>query len=322
MTGALLEAKNLEASFPLPEGRLKAVDGLSLSVRPGEVVGESGCGKSVFAQTVPRLLEQSAEVLYKGEITFRSKEILKAPLNEARKLRGKEIGLVFQDSVTALHPLMTIGDQMREPLGIHLGLGKLKANERAMALFERCGLPNPALRLKQHPHELSGGMCQRVMIAMAISCDPKLLIADEPTTALDMSAQSKVLKLFRDISSDGAAVVLISHDLGAVGQVCDKVAVMYLGHLVEEGPAAEVLTRPAHPNTRALLAARPKLSGEKARELPTIPGQAARTSSACRFAPRCPLAKAKCHETEPPVLGEDRKARCFCPLESLKGASR
>ena len=254
MTPPLLEAKGLKVSFPRPGGALRAVDGLSLSIEPGRVVGlvgESGCGKSVFAETVLRLLEQTSLVSCGGEINFAGKNLLRAPLKEVRRLRGKEMAIVFQDSVTALHPLMTIGDQIREPLGIHLGLGKREASERAEGLLAKCGLRDHAGTLRRHPHWLSGGMCQRAMIAMAISCSPKLLIADEPTTALDMSAQNLILALFREISEEGISVLLISHDLAAVAEVCDKVAVMYLSHLVEEDPAGAVLGSPAHPCTRA-----------------------------------------------------------------------
>ncbi|MDR2443632.1 MAG: ABC transporter ATP-binding protein [Deltaproteobacteria bacterium] len=316
--GSLLKAKNVGVSFPLLGGFKYAVDGLDLSLEAGTItalVGESGCGKSVFAQTVMRLIEHTSKVFTKGEIVFDGLDLLGAPLKEVSRLRGRLISMIFQDPISSLHPLLTIGQQIIEPLVLHLGLSRAKAMVLAQELLERVGISQPQKRLKQYPFELSGGMCQRVMIAMAVCCKPKLLIADEPTTALDMTARGKVLDLIGEMRTFNMAVLLISHDLASVKKVSDKIAVMYLGHLVEEGSASEVLNNPSHPYTRALLMARPSMSGSKPETLPAIPGQAVRGKSACRFAPRCPLAKPKCESEAPPILGQNHKTRCFWPQE-------
>jgi oligopeptide/dipeptide ABC transporter ATP-binding protein len=320
MTGALLSAKNLGVAFARSggQGYFPAVDGLDIEIAADRVtglVGESGCGKSVFARAALRL-EEGASVSIRGQLFFDGTELLSSPPKTARSLRGKEIGLVFQDPASALHPLLTVGAQLREPIGVHLGLGRRQANELAASLLARVGVPEPAQRLRQYPHELSGGLCQRVMIAIALAANPRLLIADEPTTALDMASQARVLSLLSELSGQGMAILLISHDLGAVAKICDHIAVMYLGHLVEEAPAKELLQKPAHPYTRALLAARPPMRGPKPEELPTIAGQAVRGDSACRFAPRCPSARERCLSENPPYPSGPHRARCFWPSEA------
>jgi peptide/nickel transport system ATP-binding protein len=321
---AMLEVDELSVRFDSDEGSVHAVDRVSFSLEPGEVlamVGESGCGKSVTAMSLLRLLPPSATLT--GAVRFEDRDLLAADLASLRSVRGREISFVFQEPMTSLNPVFTVGRQVGEVLRHHLGLSKAEAHDRVLELLELVGIPAPARRIDEYPHQLSGGMRQRVMIAIAVACNPKVLIADEPTTALDVTIQAGILDLMRDIRERlGTAIILITHDLGVVADVADRVIVMYAGRLVEQAPAGELFAHPQHPYTTGLLAALPR-SGRRSideplQEIPGVVPSLAQLPDACAFAPRCPRADGECEQVPPldPVRPEHRAA-CFHPGEAV-----
>src|SRR5438270_4505950 len=303
----LLELQDLKTYFKVKAGRVRAVDGVSFGVKPGEkvgVVGESGCGKSVTALSIMRLLPQPAGEYAGGSVLFNDQDLLDLPEKEMRKIRGGKIGMIFQDPMTCVNPTMTIGKQIGEALRIHLKLSKDEALKRAVSLLEQVGIPAAADRVNSYPHQFSGGMRQRVMIAIALACNPKLLIADEPTTALDVTVQAQILELINGVCTDfGTAVILITHDLGVVAGMTDRVVVMYAGKVMEMAPTDELYENPRHPYTLGLLASVPRLDEERHSQLKTIEGSPPdliKPPPGCPFMPRCAFARAICR-TMPPL---------------------
>lgn len=296
----LLEVNGLTTSFAGDFGDKVSVDHVSFSVEEGEtvcIVGESGCGKSVTSLSIMRLLGKGGAVV-DGSVLFDGKDLLGMEEKELDELRGNEITMVFQDPLTSLNPVFTIGNQMTESIRIHMGLGKKEAKERAVALLKKVGLPEAESIMKKYAHMLSGGMRQRVMIAMALSCNPRLLIADEPTTALDVTIQAQIMQLIRNLQKEiGMAVILITHDIGLVAQMADRVLVMYAGQIIEQASVMELFARPAHPYTKALLATVPGILDEEGKKLASIPGLVPENydrMTGCRFAGRCPHATEAC----------------------------
>ena len=325
----VLEVADLRARFRTRDGGVYAVNGVSFSVAPGEVlgvVGESGSGKSVTMMSLMRLLPSPPAEITGGRVAYRGRDVGAMSAAELRALRGGEIGFVFQDPMTSLNPVFTVGFQLMEPLRAHLGLRKAAARARAAELLRLVGIPDAERRLDDYPHQFSGGMRQRVMIAIALSCDPKVLIADEPTTALDVTIQAQILELMRGLRARlGTGIVWITHDLGLVAEIADRVMVMYAGLTVEQGPAAAIFADPRHPYTRALLATRPGVAGPRARRLRTIEGQPPRLGappSACPFAPRCAHVFERCRAENPPRLpvGPGHDAACW--WDAATGAPR
>jgi peptide/nickel transport system ATP-binding protein len=305
---ALLEIEDLQTHFRTPDGVNRAVDGLSLKVEAGQtlaIVGESGCGKSVTAMSVLRLIPEPPGKIA-GRIRFQGRDLLKLTRAEMRDIRGNDISMIFQEPMTALNPVLTIGRQIGETLRLHQRLERAAAEGRAVEMLTLVGIPEPERRVDDYPHQLSGGMRQRVMIAMALSCNPKLLIADEPTTALDVTVQAQILDLMRDLKRRvGAAIVLITHDLGVVAEVAEHVVVMYAGRKVEEAPVRQLFGRPRHPYTRGLLGAVPKIGSSLNEEQSrlseirgTVPSLKQRLQG-CVFAGRCPEATAMCQAAAP-----------------------
>jgi oligopeptide/dipeptide ABC transporter ATP-binding protein len=318
MAESLLTVEGLRVAFGPPEREQVAVDGVSFDLAPGEVigiVGESGSGKSLTALSILKLVPNPPGRIAAGRIVFRGKDLVPLGERAMNEIRGRDIAMIFQEPMTALNPVFTVGEQIAETLRVHEGIGRQAARGRAQDLLKRVGISNPAQRLDQYPHELSGGMRQRVMIAMALACRPQLLIADEPTTALDVTIQAQILALLRDLQRElGMAVVLITHDLGVIAQVVDRVAVMYAGRIVEEGPVAAVFERPSHPYTRLLLESIPSLDHEQDR-LPSIPGMVPGLSQlppGCRFHPRCPQARPACAERVPRAFTVEEGHRAAC----------
>lgn len=316
----LLEIKDLKVKFPSRKKTLTAVDGINLTIHPGEivgVVGESGSGKSVMSQSILRLREYDSAVEYEGEILFEGKNILKLSQSEMRNIRGNRIAVIFQDPMTSLSPVHTIGKQLSEVLILHKGMSKAQAKERCIELLGLTGIPNPENCLRKYPFELSGGMQQRVMIAMALACEPSLLIADEPTTALDVTIQEQILELIAELNRKlGMSVLFITHDLGAMAQLCHSVRVMYLGNLVEEAATEELFENPMHPYTQGLLSCIPRLDSKRGEPLHVISGVVPPLSNVpegCHFCTRCPYADARC-KTENPASAEVRpghKVKCW-----------
>jgi oligopeptide/dipeptide ABC transporter ATP-binding protein len=310
----LLQIEDLRVRFATEHGDVPAVTGVSLQVQRGEVlglVGESGCGKSATAMSIPRLLPRPAAQVA-GRILLDGRDLLTLPVAEMRPLRGRRIGVIFQDPMTSLSPLHRVGDQIEEVIHLHERLSRAAARERTLAWLAEVGIPDPAGRSRAYPHELSGGMQQRVLIAMALILEPDLIIADEPTTALDVTIQAQILALLRRLHRGNAGVLLITHDMGVVWEMCTRVAVMYVGEVVEEAPAAAFFDAPRHPYARALLEAMPSMA-TRGRPLRAIPGQVPSLLPAgCRFRDRCPCALARCG-THPPLLacGAGRTARCW-----------
>jgi len=316
---SLLSVKDLRTSFFTSRGEVQAVRGVSFEVRPGEIlgiVGESGSGKSITCMSVLRLLKSSGRVIG-GEALFEGRDLLQLDDDGLRELRGNDIAMIFQDPMTSLNPTLSVGEQVMETILRHRKVSRAEARQRAIELFELVRIPNAAERLKAYPHQFSGGMRQRVMIAMALSCDPKLLIADEPTTALDVTIQRQILALLKELQSRlGMAVILITHDLGVIAEVTDRVLVMYGGMAMEEGPVRDVFKRPSHPYTRGLLASIPNLRDGTHHRLKPIPGSPPdmlRPPTGCPFAPRCPSAMRQCEAAVPPLfsIGEGHEARCW-----------
>jgi peptide/nickel transport system ATP-binding protein len=306
----LLEVDGLKTHFFTRDGVVRAVDGVSFSIQPGEtlaVVGESGCGKSVTSLSILRLIASPPGRTVAGAIRFKGRDLLGLSERAMRDVRGNEISMIFQEPMTSLNPVLTIGRQIAEALVVHKGMGRAQANERAIEMLRLVNIPEPARRAGEYPHQLSGGMRQRVMIAMALACDPKLLIADEPTTALDVTIQAQILDLMRALKEKtGAAIMLITHDLGVVAEMAQRVVVMYAGRKVEEARVEDIFERPRHPYTRGLLNSMPKLGADKSARsrLAEIPGMVPSLREpivGCAFATRCPYAVERCR-TEAPIL--------------------
>ncbi len=305
---ALLEIENLQTHFRTPDGINRAVDGLSLGIEAGQtlaIVGESGCGKSVTAMSVLRLIPEPPGKIA-GRIAFNGRDLLKLSDAEMRDIRGNEISMIFQEPMSSLNPVLTIGRQIREPLRLHQRLDRAAAEKRAVEMLALVGIPEPQRRVNEYSHQMSGGMRQRVMIAMALACNPKLLIADEPTTALDVTVQAQILDLMRELKQRvGAAIMLITHDLGVVAEVAEHVVVMYAGRKVEEAPARQLFARPRHPYTQGLLGAVPKLgsslTGDEQRlaEIPGLVPSLKNRIQGCVFASRCPRATDICRQAAP-----------------------
>jgi oligopeptide/dipeptide ABC transporter, ATP-binding protein, C-terminal domain len=326
----LLDVRDLRTYFHVMDGTVPAVDGVSFSLGRGQtlgIVGESGSGKSVTALTVMRLLDIPPAEIASGEIWFDGREILSMRMDEMRKLRGNDMAMIFQEPLTSLNPVFSIGEQISEQVLIHLKCTKKEAWDRAIESLSLVGIPSPEQRVKQYPHELSGGMRQRVMIAMALSCEPKLLIADEPTTALDVTIQAQILELLKSVQQrTGSALLLITHDLGVVAEMVDHVIVMYAGQIVEHGTADQVLVSPRAPYTMGLLESIPTAEkrGTRLEVIKGVVPSPFNLPPACRFEPRCPYAWEACSQIAPPLVvtagGEGQLARCH--LETSVGASR
>lgn len=306
---SILEIKDLRVLFPVHKEWLPAVDGVNLSIRPGEitgVVGESGSGKSVMSQSILRLKEHDSAVRYEGEILFEGEDLLKRPLAQMRDIRGDRISIIFQDPLNSLSPVHTVGGQLCEVLILHKKLSKKEAKDRAIQMLKLTGIPNPEDCMKKYPYELSGGMQQRVMIAMALACEPRLLIADEPTTALDVTIQEQILHLMCELNENlGMSVLFITHDMGAVSQLCHSVKVMYLGQVVEDTETEELFANPLHPYTKGLLACIPHLGVKRGQSLPTISGSVPPLSQipeGCHFCTRCSDADERCVKMQPPLV--------------------
>ncbi len=318
----ILEVRGLKTHFFTESGIVRAVDGIDFHVKRGEVlgiVGESGCGKSVTSLSIMRLVGQPGKIL-EGQIIFDSEDILQLPESRMVKIRGNRISMIFQQPQSCLNPVFRVGDQLSEVLFIHQDLGKEAGQKRAVELLSMVGIPEPESRANSFPHEMSGGMAQRVMIAMALACVPELLIADEPTTALDVTIQAQILDLMRNLRSKmETSIILITHDLGVVAEMCDRVVVMYAGRIVEEAPVIELFASPKHPYTVALIGSTPVL-GQAEKDLVTIPGSVPnliKLPEGCKFAPRC-LPRIEnsleiCTEEEPELksIGPNRKVRCW-----------
>lgn len=320
----VLSIKDLRTHFHTPDGIAKAVDGVSYHVNPGEtlgVVGESGCGKSVTALSILKLIPMPPGEIVSGEILFEGRDLLALPMKAMRDVRGNRISMIFQEPMTALNPVLSLGTQMTDVLRQHRKMTKREARNVAIDMLEKVGIPVPEKRIDEYPHELSGGMRQRVMIAMALSCNPKLLVADEPTTALDVTTQAQVLEQIVELQEEfHMAVILITHDLGVIAETCQRAIVMYCGNIVETGTVEDLFQRPRHPYTKGLLESIPRLRDERIAELPIIPGMVPDLLSlppGCRFADRCKYAQADCLQT-PPRLESSGDAgsgvACYHPL--------
>jgi len=319
----LLEVENLRTHFGTLDGTVRAVEGLSFAIGAGEtvaIVGESGCGKSVTSMSILRLIQEPPGKVA-GVVRFDGRDLLKLSEPEMRQIRGNDISMIFQEPMTSLNPVLTVGKQIGETLRLHQGLSAREAERRAVQALMLVGISEPQRRVREYPHQLSGGMRQRVMIAMALACNPKLLIADEPTTALDVTIQAQILELMRVLRDEtGTAVILITHDLGVVAEVADEVAVMYSGRVVERASARAIFESPQHPYTVGLLGSIPRLDVARER-LAAIEGQVPdplRRPPGCNFADRCPFAVAKCRAEDPPLLpvGDAHLSACWrAPLD-------
>jgi len=314
----VLEVENLVTTFDTDEGTLTAVDGVSFSVSAGQtlgIVGESGCGKSVTALSIMRLLPQPMGQIASGEIRLQGENLVALPIEDMQRIRGGRIGMIFQEPMTALNPVHTIGRQLCEVFLLHLTKDPKEAWQRGITMLEKVGIPAPAERMHEYPHQLSGGMRQRVVIAMALACEPSVVIADEPTTALDVTIQAQILELMQQLQRDlGLAIVLITHDLGVVAEMCDEVVVMYAGRVAEKGPVERIFKNPAHPYTRGLLASIPRLSTPRKAELPIIEGMVPSLADlpvGCRFQNRCPHRDDRC-AASPPLEEVAPDHACAC----------
>jgi oligopeptide transport system ATP-binding protein len=317
----LLDVRNLHTRFRTSEGVIQAVDGISFTVEAGEtvaIVGESGSGKSVSMLSVQRLLPPNGGRVEEGEVWFRGKDLLRLDRKAMRKINGAGIGMIFQDPMSSLNPLLSVGFQIAEALREHLDIGRKEAMTRVVELLERVGIPQPQTRIGDYPHQFSGGMRQRVMIAMALSCSPALLVADEPTTALDVTIQAQILRLMKQLRAElDMSLIWISHDLGVVAKLADRVIVMYAGRIVEEADVHTFYRSPRHPYSKGLLDSLPRFDDEVLRPLRPIPGQPpnlAHRSPGCAFAPRCSIVQERCRAEAPPlvVAGADARMRVAC----------
>jgi oligopeptide/dipeptide ABC transporter ATP-binding protein len=323
----LLRVEGLKTHFFTDDGVVRAVDGISFSVQPREtlcIVGESGCGKSVASLSILRLIASPPGRIVEGRIVFRGRDLLGLSDAEMRAIRGNEISMIFQEPMTSLNPVFTCGDQIMEAIVLHQKVSRKEARARAIQMLQLVGIPSPEQRVDEYPHQLSGGMRQRVMIAMALSCHPAILIADEPTTALDVTIQAQILDLLKRLQAElGMAVVLITHDLGVVAEVADRVLVMYAGQIVETSDVRSIFKRTLHPYTAGLLGSLPRL-GEQVERLRVIPGSVpnpAHFPSGCRFHPRCPVAQERCRREEPALegFGDGHHVRCLRAGEIASG---
>lgn len=315
----ILEIKDLCVEFQTVEGTVHAVDHLNYTLHKGEklgIVGESGSGKSVSSLGMMQLIPNPPGRITGGEILYHGKDLVKASEKEMQKIRGNEISMIFQEPMTSLNPIIKCGKQIAESLRLHRGMKKKEAMEEAVQMMHAVGIANPEVRAHEYPHQMSGGMRQRVMIAMALACQPQILIADEPTTALDVTIQAQILDLIRELNeSMGTSVVFITHDLGVVSELCDTVIVMYTGHIVEQALVKELFENPKHPYTRGLLNAIPRITKER-NPLETIEGMVPNPNErieGCSFSPRCPYATDQCRKAEPPMteLPDGRLVRCW-----------
>ncbi len=316
----LLEVKNLKTCFSTELGPVTAIDGVSFSINEGEMVGlvgESGCGKSVTSLSILRLFEEHSGTNLSGEILFEQQNLLELSLEEIQKIRGNQISMIFQDPMTSLNPVYTVGDQISESIVLHQKLDKRASLQKTIQMLELVGIPSPEKRIHEYPHQLSGGMRQRVMIAMGLACQPKLLIADEPTTALDVTIQAQILDLMIDLQKKlNMGIILITHDLGVVAEVCSRVMVMYLGQIVEECPVETLFEMPQHPYTVGLIRSIPTLEGNRGDPLHVIAGLVPslyHIPPGCRFAPRCPYAGEKCRQQQPELelIADQHRVRCW-----------
>ena len=321
---AIHEIKNLKTHFHIPDGVVKAVDGVTYDLHAGEtlgVVGESGCGKSVTALSILRLIPEPPGRITGDGIFFEGEDLTQLPTRELRKIRGNKISMIFQEPMTSLNPVFTIGFQIAEAVMLHQGLSKKDAMDKAAEMLDLVGIPLPRQRVKEYPHQLSGGMRQRVMIAMALSCNPKILLADEPTTALDVTIQAQILDLMLKLKDDlGTAIIMITHDLGLVAETCQRVVVMYAGKIVENAPVDEIFANPMHPYTIGLLNSIPKLRTSatdkeqgRLQEIPGVVPSLHRLPTGCTFNPRCPEVFGMCLENEPELkeVSPNHFVRCF-----------
>jgi peptide/nickel transport system ATP-binding protein len=320
---ALLEVSDLQVEFDTQDGRVRVLDHVSFDLAPGEIlgiVGESGCGKSMTALSILGLVPKPTGHVTAGQIQFQGEDLLRVPERRMREVRGNDISMIFQEPMTSLNPVYRVGEQIAETLRFHRGLGRATAEQKAVEMLKAVRIPDAERRAREFPHQFSGGMRQRVMIAIAIACQPKILIADEPTTALDVTVQAQIFDLLLDLrETNGTATILITHDMGAVGEMADRVIVMYAGRKVEEGPVDAVLSAPAHPYTQGLLASRPHLeigrSGPRQPllEIPGIVPPLHLLGAGCAFADRCPIADEQCRKARPveEVVGDGHTAACW-----------
>jgi oligopeptide transport system ATP-binding protein len=325
MSDKLVDVRNLKTYFYTEDGVVAAVDGVNLHINRGEtlgVVGESGCGKSVTALSIMRLIPNPPGKIVSGEIFFEGDDLLKRSEPEMRKIRGNDISMIFQEPMTSLNPVYTIGDQIAEAIELHQGLTHKEALAKAVDMLRLVGIPLPERRVYEYPHQLSGGMRQRVMIAMALSCNPKLLIADEPTTALDVTIQAQILELMKKLKKElGMAIMLITHDLGVVAEMAERVVVMYAGKVVEEGDVISIFKNPIHPYTEGLLSSIPRLDldADRLHVIEGVVPNPLHMPVGCRFNPRCPYAKDICREQQPPLeqVATGRYVACFVAAERI-----
>ena len=315
----LIQVRNLQTSFFTPEGEVRAIDGVSFEIEEGQtlgLVGESGCGKSVTSLSIMRLIQSPPGKIVGGEILYRGRDLLALNNEEMRKIRGNEISMIFQEPMTSLNPVFTVGNQIGEAIRLHQGLGKRQSREKTVEMLRLVKIADPESRVDAYPHQLSGGMRQRVMIAMALSCNPNLLIADEPTTALDVTIQAQILELMKELQQKiGMALLLITHDLGVVAEQADEVAIMYAGKIVERASTSAIFARPFHPYTVGLLNSLPGTGDKKKKRLDAIPGMVPsplHLPSGCRFRDRCPKAAGLCAEAEPLLVEKERSHFVAC----------
>jgi oligopeptide transport system ATP-binding protein len=327
----LLQVKNLRTQFFTEEGIVNAVNGVSYDVMPGEIlglVGESGCGKTVSALSILRLIPQPPGKIVEGEILFEGEDVLKMDEEEIRHIRGNKIGMIFQEPMTSLNPVLTIGRQLTETLELHLKMDKREATLRAVELLEMVGIPEAKQRINDYPHQFSGGMRQRVMIAMALSCNPKLLLADEPTTALDVTIQAQILELLTRLTRElGTSVIIITHNMGVVARYADRVNVMYAGRVIEQATALELYHKPTHPYTLGLLKSVPRLDQAQKEKLDPIEGMPpdlVHMDAGCPFRPRCRFSVERCKEENPPLIsvGTEHMAACWQWEQVMKASSQ
>lgn len=329
MTSELLNVQGLETQFNTPEGVVHAVNGVDFTLKEGEtlgVVGESGCGKSVSMLSILRLIQQPPGKIVAGQAMFKGQDLLKMTNEEIRHVRGGQISMVFQDPMTSLNPVMTIGKQLAEPLMLHLGLNKEQARDRSIELLEQVGIPRAGDRLKDYPHQYSGGMRQRVMIAMALSCAPQILIADEPTTALDVTIQAQIVELVIRLREEvGMAIIWITHDLGVVASIAHRVNVMYGGFIIEESPIKDLYVNPCHPYTIGLLGSLPQIHEQRRQRLYSIEGMPPmlyQKPHSCPFSPRCRWVVEHCRLENPPLepVGDNHRVACW--VDTTTGRER
>jgi oligopeptide transport system ATP-binding protein len=329
MNDKLLEVEGLETQFNTPDGVVHAVNGVSLELHEGEtlcLVGESGCGKSVTVLSILKLIQSPPGKIAAGKALFKGEDLLAMSNEEIRQIRGGQISMIFQDPMTSLNPIMTIGKQLEEPIMLHLGISKSEAQERSIKLLESVGIPQAADRLKDYPHQYSGGMRQRVMIAMALSCNPQILIADEPTTALDVTIQAQIVDLVVRLREElGMAIIWITHDLGIAASIANRIAVMYGGFIIEEAPVSELYAHPTHPYTIGLLNSLPQVQARGRKRLYSIDGMPPvlyQMPHSCPFAPRCKWVVEHCWHENPPLdpIGDGHRVACW--VDTVTGKER